>query len=72
MTKYDKVAKIIAEQCGISTREIRPDTTFDQLRFDSLDRVEVVMAIEWEFGCELSDNDVAKINTVQELVEMIP
>lgn len=68
MTKYDRVAKIVAEQYGISTREIRPDTTFDQLRFDSLDRAEVVMAIEWE----LSDTEAAQVRTVQELAEMIP
>lgn len=43
MTKYDRVAKSVAEQRGISTREIRPGTTFDQLRFDILDRVDVVM-----------------------------
>ena len=43
MTKYDRVAKIVVEQYGISTREIQPDTTFDQLRFDSLDRGEIVM-----------------------------
>ncbi|MCD6353066.1 MAG: acyl carrier protein [Proteobacteria bacterium] len=68
----EKVKKIIIEQLGISEEELKPEVSFvDDLGADSLDLVELVMALEEEFGKEISDEDAEKIATFQDAVSYI-
>lgn len=61
----EKVKDIIAEQLGVKKEEIKLESSFiDDLGADSLDTVEVVMALEEEFGIEIPDEDAEKITTV--------
>lgn len=61
----ERVREIIAEQLGVKKEEIKPESSFiDDLGADSLDTVEVVMALEEEFSIEIPDEDAEKINTV--------
>jgi len=67
-----KVNEIIAEQLGVKKEEIKPESSFiDDLGADSLDTVEVVMALEEEFGVEIPDEDAEKITTVGDAVKYI-
>ncbi|HAW60504.1 MAG TPA: acyl carrier protein [Actinobacteria bacterium] len=69
---FEKVKGIIAEQLGVDEGEISPNTSFvDDLGADSLDIVELVMALEEEFGLEISDEEAEKIGTVGKAVEYI-
>ena len=68
----DQVRGIIAEQLGVKAEEIKNDASFvDDLGADSLDTVELVMALEEEFECEIPDEEAEKITTVQEAVEYV-
>ncbi|MBD3264796.1 MAG: acyl carrier protein [Candidatus Omnitrophica bacterium] len=68
----DKVKDIISEQLGVKKEEIKPESSFiDDLGADSLDTVEVVMALEEEFGIEIPDEDAEKITTVGQAIEYI-
>ena len=68
----EKVKKIIIEQLGVSEEELKPEVSFvDDLGADSLDLVELVMALEEEFGKEISDEDAEKIATFQDAVNYI-
>jgi len=68
----EKVKEIIAEQLGVKKEEIRPESSFvDDLGADSLDTVEIVMALEEEFGIEIPDEDAEKISTVGEAIQYI-
>ena len=68
----EKVKKIIIEQLGVSEEELKPEISFvDDLGADSLDLVELVMALEEEFGKEISDEDAEKIATFQDAVNYI-
>ncbi len=61
----DRVSKIIVEQLGISTEEVVPEASFiDDLGADSLDIVELVMALEEAFDIEIPDDDAEKIQTI--------
>jgi acyl carrier protein len=67
-----KVKAIIMEQLGVSEEELKPEASFvDDLGADSLDLVELVMALEEEFGQEIPDEDAEKITTVQEAINYI-
>lgn len=67
-----KVKSIIAEQLGVGEAEIRPDSSFiEDLGADSLDIVELVMAIEEVFDIEIPDDDAENIKTVKDAVEYI-
>ena len=67
-----KVKDIISEQLGVKKEEIKPESSFiDDLGADSLDTVEVVMALEEEFGIEIPDEDAEKITTVGDAVKYI-
>jgi acyl carrier protein len=58
--------KIVAEQLGVNESEVKPDSSFvNDLGADSLDTVELVMALEEEFECEIPDEDAENITTVQ-------
>lgn len=67
-----RVKKIVAEQLGLGQDEVSNEASFvDDLGADSLDTVELVMALEEEFGCEIPDDEAEKITTVQEAVDYI-
>ena len=67
-----KVKGIIVEQLGVSENEVVPTASFlDDLGADSLDTVEMVMALEEEFNIEIPDEDAEKMTTVQEAMNYI-
>ena len=67
-----KVKKIISEQLGVPETDVKPEASFvNDLGADSLDTVELVMALEEEFGVEIPDEDAEKIATVQNAIEYI-
>ncbi len=68
----EKVKQIIAEQLGVDENEVTPSASFvDDLGADSLDQVELVMALEEAFGVEIPDEDAEKIRTVQDAIDYI-
>ncbi|MBE31206.1 MAG: acyl carrier protein [Acidiferrobacteraceae bacterium] len=68
----DRVKKIVIEQLGVSEDQVTPDASFvDDLGADSLDTVELVMALEEEFDAEIPDDEAEKITTVKQAVEFI-
>ncbi|MDD5250554.1 MAG: acyl carrier protein [Ignavibacteria bacterium] len=67
-----RVKKIVAEQLGVNEADIKIESSFvDDLGADSLDTVELVMALEEEFECEIPDEEAEKITTVQQAVDYI-
>jgi acyl carrier protein len=67
-----RVIEIIVEQLGVSEEEVTMEASFiEDLGADSLDLVELIMAMEEEFGIEISDEDAEKIQTVQDVVTYI-
>ena len=72
MSIEERVRKIVCEQLGKSVEEVSNDASFvDDLGADSLDTVELVMALEEEFDLEIADEEAEKISTVQEAVNYI-
>ncbi|MDD2554282.1 MAG: acyl carrier protein [Desulfotomaculaceae bacterium] len=72
MAITDKVKAIIIEQLGVDEQDVKIDSSFvDDLGADSLDIVELVMALEEEFELEIPDEDAEKIRTVGEAVKYI-
>jgi acyl carrier protein len=68
----DRVKKIIVDQLGVEEETVTPEASFvDDLGADSLDTVELVMALEEEFGIEIPDEDAEKISKVRDAVEYI-
>ncbi|NQT33136.1 MAG: acyl carrier protein [Candidatus Omnitrophica bacterium] len=68
----DKVKSIVAEQLGVKIEEVKDDAKFiDDLGADSLDTVELVMALEEEFGAEIPDEEAEKLSTVGDAVSYI-
>jgi acyl carrier protein len=68
----EKVKQIIVDQLGVEPSEVTPAASFvDDLGADSLDRVELIMALEETFGIEIPDDDAEKISTVQDAVDYI-
>ena len=71
-TTYERVRKIVCEQLGASEEAVTPEASFvDDLGADSLDTVELVMALEEEFECEIPDEEAEKIGTVQQAIDYI-
>jgi acyl carrier protein len=69
---YDRVKKIICEQLDVEDEDVKPESSFvDDLGADSLDTVELVMALEEEFSVTIADEDAEKITTVQSAVDYI-
>lgn len=69
---FAKVKDIIVEQLGVDEEEVMISTSFvDDLGADSLDIVELVMAMEEEFDIEIPDEDAEKISTVEDVIEYI-
>jgi acyl carrier protein len=72
MAVAEKVKKMIVEQLGVSEAEVVPEAKFiDDLGADSLDIVELVMALEDEYGIEIPDEDAEKIETVGDAIKYI-
>lgn len=68
----ERVKHIIVEQLGVDEDEVKPEATFvDDLGADSLDVVELVMALEEEFGLEINDEDAEKLVTVKQAIDYI-
>ncbi|GAB1393273.1 acyl carrier protein [Rhodocyclaceae bacterium] len=67
-----RVKKIVAEQLGVNEADIKIDSSFvDDLGADSLDTVELVMALEEEFECEIPDEEAEKITTVKQAIDYV-
>ncbi|MDP9159169.1 MAG: acyl carrier protein [Acidobacteriota bacterium] len=68
----EKVKQIIGEQLGVDEGEVTPSASFvDDLGADSLDQVELVMALEEAFSVEIPDEDAEKIRTVQDAIDYV-
>lgn len=69
---FERVKKVTVAQLNVNAYEVTMEASFTQdLGADSLDTVELVMALEEEFGCEIPDEDAEKITTVGEAVKYI-
>ena len=67
-----RVKKIVAEQLGVNEADIKNESSFvDDLGADSLDTVELVMALEEEFECEIPNDEAEKITTVQQAIDYV-
>jgi acyl carrier protein len=68
----ERVMKIVVEQLGVNEDQVTPEASFvDDLGADSLDTVELVMALEEEFDTEIPDEDAEKITTVKQAIDFI-
>ncbi|MEE8342409.1 MAG: acyl carrier protein [Gammaproteobacteria bacterium] len=68
----ERVKKIVVDQLGVKNEEVTTESSFvDDLGADSLDTVELVMALEEEFDCEIPDEEAEKITTVQQAIDYI-
>ncbi|MDE0756786.1 MAG: acyl carrier protein [Pseudomonadales bacterium] len=71
-TIVERVTKLVCEQLGVKEDEVSPEASFvEDLGADSLDTVELVMALEEEFETEIPDEEAEKITTVKEAVDYI-
>ena len=71
-TNQDRLIEIIARQLGVDADNVTPDASFmEDLGADSLDTVELVMALEEEFDIEIPDSDAEKITTVQDALSYL-
>jgi acyl carrier protein len=72
MSIEQRVKKIVAEQLGVNESEVKSESSFvNDLGADSLDTVELVMALEEEFECEIPDEDAEKITSVQQAIDYV-
>jgi acyl carrier protein len=68
----DRVSAIVVEQLGVTQEELTPEASFiDDLGADSLDIVELVMAMEEEFDIEIPDDDAEKIQTIKDVISYL-
>jgi acyl carrier protein len=68
----ERLKKIIAKELSVSEEEVTPDASFiDDLNADSLDLVELIMAIEEEFNVKISDEEADKIKTVRDAIDYL-
>lgn len=71
-TVEERVKQIVVEQLDVKEEEVNPESSFiDDLGADSLDTVELVMALEEEFNCEIPDEEAEKITTVEQAIAYI-
>ena len=69
---HDRIIKMIADQLQIDEEQVKPDASFmDDLGADSLDTVELIMALEEEFDIEIPDSEAEKIRTVQQALNYL-
>ncbi|AXP61268.1 acyl carrier protein [Haemophilus influenzae] len=72
MSIEERVKKIIVEQLGVKEEDVKPEASFvEDLGADSLDTVELVMALEEEFDIEIPDEEAEKITTVQSAIDYV-
>ena len=72
MAVEEKIKSIISEQLGVKIEEVTPEASFiDDLGADSLDTVELIMALEEEFNVEIPDEDAEKMTTVGDAIKYI-
>jgi len=72
MALFDEVKEVIVEQLNVSPDEVKPEASFvEDLGADSLDVVEMIMALEEKFEIEIPDSDAENIKTVQDVVDYI-
>lgn len=71
MEIFEKVRSLISEQLDVEEDKITLETTFEDIDADSLDVVELVMALEEEFNLEIADEEVEKIKTVGDIINYI-
>ena len=72
MSIEERVKKIIVEQLGVKEEEVKPEASFiEDLGADSLDTVELVMALEEDFDIEIPDEEAEKITTVQSAIDYV-
>ena len=72
MSIEERVKKIIVEQLGVKEEDVKPEASFvEDLGADSLDTVELVMALEEEFDIEIPDDEAEKITTVQSAIDYV-
>ena len=72
MSIEERVKKIIVEQIGVKEEDVKPEASFvEDLGADSLDTVELVMALEEEFDIEIPDEEAEKITTVQSAIDYV-
>lgn len=71
MNVFEKVRDIVVDQLSVEAEEVALETTFEELNADSLDVVEMVMALEEEFDIEIPDEDAEKISSIDAAVQYI-
>ena len=71
MGVFEKVRAIVADQLGVDEEEVTQGTTFQELNADSLDIVELIMALEEEFNLDIPDEEAEKIRTIGDAVNYI-
>lgn len=71
MAVFDKVKSIVVDQLGVDEADVTLETTFEELNADSLDIVELIMALEEEFDLDIPDEEAEKIRTVGDAVSYI-
>lgn len=71
MVVFKKVKSIVVEQLGVDEADVTLETTFEELNADSLDIVELIMALEEEFDLDIPDEEAEKIRTVGDAVNYI-
>lgn len=71
MGVFEKVKAIVVDQLGVDEEEVTLETSFEELNADSLDIVELIMALEEEFTLEIPDEEAEKIRTVGDAVNYI-
>ena len=72
MATLEKVVNVVVDQLGVKEQEVRPEARFiEDLGADSLDTVELIMALEEEFGIEIPDEEAEKITTVGDAIKYI-
>lgn len=68
---YDKLSSILTDTFGVPSDEIAPDVTFESLSLDSLDLVELTLAVEEELGVKIEDEELEDIRTVGDAVAAV-
>ena len=72
MALFDEVKEVIVEQLNVASDEVKPEAKFvEDLGADSLDVVEMIMALEEKFEIEIPDSEAEKIQTVQDVIDYI-